>query len=125
MSSEMKKCILDILTKCWSIETSSKWTAENPALGQCSVTALVVNDIFSGEIMKTQVGAEWHYYNYIDDERVDFTASQFGDPIVYTDINCKRVEACLDTDLKKFQFLSSQFRNLMKEYPELEFPKAS
>jgi hypothetical protein len=125
MNAEEKKIVMDILNKCWSIDTSSKWTAENPARGQCSVTALVVNDIFSGEMMKTKVGDEWHYYNFIDNERVDFTASQFSEPIAYSDIKCKRVDACLDTDIKKFQLLSGEFRKLMKDYPGLQFPKAS
>ncbi len=124
MEANKQKIVLEILNKCWSLDTSSKWTAENPARGQCSVTALVVNDIFSGEIMKTMVGDEWHYYNVIDNERVDFTSSQFSQPITYDDIKCKRVEACLDTDLKKFQYLSTEFRKCMKDYPELELVKA-
>jgi hypothetical protein len=36
----------NVLMKVWSIESSSKWTPENPAKGQCGVTTLVVNDIF-------------------------------------------------------------------------------
>jgi hypothetical protein len=125
MISQNKKIILDILNKCWSLDTSSKWTPENPAKGQCSVTALVINDIFGGDIMKTQAGDDWHYYNYIDYERIDFTVSQYPDPINYSDIKCKRVDACLDTDLKKFQFMSSEFRKLMKYYPGLELSKTN
>jgi hypothetical protein len=43
----------NVLFKVWSIESSSKWTPQNPAKEQCGVTALVVNDIFGGEILKT------------------------------------------------------------------------
>jgi hypothetical protein len=45
----LEKKILElknVLMKVWSIESSSKWTPENPAKGQCGVTTLVVNDIF-------------------------------------------------------------------------------
>ena len=45
------------LTRAWSVETSSKWRRDNPACGQCSVTALVVQDLLGGEILKTNVGA--------------------------------------------------------------------
>ncbi len=124
MDENRKKIVLEILNKCWSLDTGSKWSAENPARGQCSVTALVINDVFGGEIRKTKAGDEWHYYNYIDDERVDFTSSQFPQQINYDDIKCKRVDACLDTDLKKFQVLSAEFRKRLKDYPELELVKA-
>jgi hypothetical protein len=39
----------NILKKAWSKETSSvpdQWSKFNPALGQCAVTALAVNDYF-------------------------------------------------------------------------------
>jgi len=36
------------LHRSWSLESSSKWTRENPANGQCGVTALVVNDLLGG-----------------------------------------------------------------------------
>lgn len=31
--------VKNALYKSWSLESSSKWTRENPALGQCGVTA--------------------------------------------------------------------------------------
>src|SRR5438093_1161583 len=33
-----------VLRRCWSVETSSLWLPENPARGQCNVTALVFYD---------------------------------------------------------------------------------
>jgi len=124
MDKFTREKVLEILNKCWSPDSSTKWTVENPARGQCSVTALVINDVFSGGIMKTMIDNEWHFYNFIDNERVDFTASQFPCKINYDDIKCKRVDASFDTDLKKFQYLSAEFRKQMKEHPELELVKA-
>jgi hypothetical protein len=43
----------EALLKSWSINSSSKWTKDNPAKGQCGVTALVVNDLLGGLIRKT------------------------------------------------------------------------
>jgi hypothetical protein len=37
---ELKK----VLFESWSLESSSKWSKDNPAKGQCGVTALVVHD---------------------------------------------------------------------------------
>lgn len=56
----------DILTKSWSQKTSSKWTKECPSCGQCSVTALVIQDRYGGSILKTKVGGSWHFYNSIN-----------------------------------------------------------
>ncbi|PZN12624.1 MAG: hypothetical protein DIU69_02970 [Bacillota bacterium] len=47
--------LLEIFRQCWSKDTSSKYTPENPARGQCGVTALVANDLLGGEILKTPV----------------------------------------------------------------------
>ena len=54
-----------ILRRCWSVETSPQWLPENPARGQCAVTALVFCDHFGGEILKTLVENEWHFYNRV------------------------------------------------------------
>lgn len=90
------------LLKCWSLKTSSKWSAENPYRGQCGVTALVVNDLFGGEILKTEVDGQWHFYNLIDEKRYDFTSKQFNFEINYQDIESDRDEALADTN--EFQY---------------------
>ncbi|MFJ8530434.1 hypothetical protein [Bacillus sp. NPDC094106] len=94
-----------ILTKSWSLETSSKWTKENPAKGQCGVTALVIHDLFGGEIKKTQVEEAWHFYNMINGKRYDFTASQFLTEIIYMDIPSSREEAFADTNERQYSVL--------------------
>lgn len=47
------KGFLKILFEAWSEKSSKKYSPANPALGQCGVTALVVNDFLEGEILKT------------------------------------------------------------------------
>ena len=93
------------LERAWSIETSSKWLPDNPARGQCSVTALVVQDMFGGKILKTDVGGAWHFYNLIDGERQDFSASQFREGIFYADLPSGRTEAISDTSYGQYQNL--------------------
>ncbi|MGD6879631.1 YunG family protein [Bacillus infantis] len=89
----------------WSIHSSSKWTKEKPAKGQCGVTALVVNDILGGTIRKTPLLDGWHFYNEINGIRYDFTVSQFNEEIRYLDIFSNREEAFLDTNHKQYDYL--------------------
>lgn len=104
------------LRKSWSLQSSSKWSADNPAKGQCGVTALVVHDILGGEIRKTKLPDGWHFYNVIRGERYDFTASQFEEDIVYTDVLSNREEAYADTNESQYSYLKQiLFMNLKNE----------
>jgi hypothetical protein len=96
------------LRRSWSLTSSTQWTAENPAKGQCGVTALVTNDHLGGEILKTPVGDQWHFYNRIDGRRVDLTASQFDSSIEYWDIPSDRNEAFSDTNANQYRALSER-----------------
>jgi len=81
------------LRKSWSLATAVQWTAENPAAGQCNVTALLVHELFGGDLLKTPLPAGDHFYNRIGGRRYDFTASQFSQPIAYTDMPTTRADA--------------------------------
>lgn len=81
------------LRKAWSLSTSSQWSADNPAAGQCNVTSLLVHELFGGDLLKTPVPAGDHFYNRIEGRRYDFTASQFDQPIAYKDLPTDRADA--------------------------------
>ena len=73
----------EILEKSWNKETCSpglkdEWTKDNTALGQCAVTALIVNDFMGGKIMRCMCETGSHYYNLINNEVVDLTSTQFN-----------------------------------------------
>ena len=54
----------------------SLWTPEKPELGQCTVTALVVQDYLGGELLYCK--GHNHYWNRLPNgEEIDFTRSQF------------------------------------------------
>ncbi|WP_246942822.1 YunG family protein [Bacillus pinisoli] len=99
------KQLQESLIKSWSKNSSSKWTKDNPAKGQCGVTALVVNDLLGGQISKTLLDEGWHFYNKINGDRYDFTVSQFNEDIRYMDIPSNREEAFLDTNQKQYDYL--------------------
>ncbi len=85
--------IQGILRRSWSLATSSKWTMQNPAAGQCNVTSLLVHELFGGDLLKTPLLQGDHFYNRIEGVRYDFTESQFDQPITYSDIPADRAEA--------------------------------
>jgi hypothetical protein len=93
------------LKQAWSPDTGRKWRRDNPACGQCSVTALVVQDQLGGDILKTDVGGAWHFYNYIDGLRWDLTVSQFDAPVGYEDLPSNRDEAFEDTSPERYETL--------------------
>lgn len=97
-----------VLLGAWSIKTSDKWRPDNPACGQCSVTALVVQDLLGGEILKTNVAGAWHFYNRIEGRRWDLTVSQFATPIGYEDVPSSRDEALADTTTQAYTILREQ-----------------
>ena len=88
-----EQSVKDVLRKCWSLRSSSSWTEENPASGQCNVTALVIQYNFGGEILKTPVNEALHFYNLIDGKRYDLTIDRFKVPLKYDDLYSNREEA--------------------------------
>ena len=107
MKNYTVKQVKEALQQSWSFNSSSKWSPINPAKGQCGVTALVVHDLLGGEIKKTNMTYGWHYYNYINEKRYDFTESQFIEPIIYLDIQSNRNEAFSDTNDSQYNYLKS------------------
>jgi hypothetical protein len=78
------------LRASWSLETSDDpdgWSPENPALGQCAVSALVVRALFGGDIVIATVldrdgerTPDGHAWNVLPSgEQVDFSFDQFLD----------------------------------------------
>jgi hypothetical protein len=78
----------EAIASSWSADTSANknWRESNPALGQCAVTACVLQDFIGGEIVNSKVikpdgSIESHYYNLLtehdDVAKIDLTESQF------------------------------------------------
>ena len=86
------KTLYKFLSKIWSKESCApryqeEWSKENMTLGQCSITAFLVQDIFGGEIygVKLPDGA-YHCYNKIEDKVFDLTSEQFGEEKLVYDL---------------------------------------
>lgn len=83
--------LYDILSGIWCADTCTsrlrdKWSTEDKTLGQCSITAFLVKEIFGGEVygVKTEEGFD-HCFNMVDGHTFDLTSEQFhGRPLDYT-----------------------------------------
>lgn len=103
---------MSVLSAAWCRETSycpDEWSEENPARGQCAVTALVVQDLLGGIIVRSVVGDEVHYWNELlpDGTHVDLTREQFPSypvDLVRRDMDAAprdRAELLANADTKK------------------------
>lgn len=101
----------ELLSECWNIETCSpglkdKWSEDNPSIGQCAITALIVNDYFDGKIMRCMSTSGSHYYNIIDDKIIDLTKEQFlGEIPLYEEGQERTREYLLSNEDTKKRYL--------------------
>lgn len=77
------------LRSSWSAETCTpeyrdRWSPDNPARDQCGVTAMVLNDLLGGELVRGEVHVDgvrtdFHWWNRLSmGVEVDLTREQFG-----------------------------------------------
>ena len=77
--------LYDLLSQVWSKETCAPrmqkdWSKDNMTLGQCSITAFLVQDIFGGAVYGVSLDdGNYHCFNVIGDIVFDLTSEQFGD----------------------------------------------
>ena len=75
----------DLLSKIWCAETCAPrmrpdWSPENPTLGQCSITAFLMQDIYGGKVYGVPLGdGNYHCFNIAGGCTFDLTSEQFGD----------------------------------------------
>ena len=112
----MKKINLELLElalrKSWSRQTCFRrlkedWSPDNPAVGQCTVTALVVQDCFGGKILYCK--HHTHCWNKLPDGReIDITRGQFT----------KNVKLCADRTKYRKRLLG--FKSVLRRYMVLK-----
>jgi hypothetical protein len=75
----------DILSDIWCADTCAprmrkNWGPENKTLGQCSITAFLMQDIYGGKVYGIlRPDGNYHCFNDIDGCVFDLTSEQFGD----------------------------------------------
>ena len=74
----------DLLCKIWCAETCAPrmradWSETNPTLGQCSITAFLMQDIYGGRVYGVPLGdGNFHCFNDVNGCVFDLTSEQFG-----------------------------------------------
>jgi len=76
--------LYELLSEIWCEYTCAprlrpEWAPDNRTLGQCSITAFLVQDIFGGEVYGIALpSGGYHCYNAIGDVTFDLTSEQFN-----------------------------------------------
>ena len=62
-----------------------RWNIKNKTVGQCSITAFIVQDVFGGEVYGVPLkDNHYHLFNLIGDVIFDLTSEQFNNSLSYT-----------------------------------------
>lgn len=99
------KNIQKVLLECYSKDlcypkVQCDWNENNRCSGMCSITSLIINDYFGGDICKIYVDGISHYFNLIENNIVDLTKDQFNREMDYKDYKIMDREKILTDDTK-------------------------
>lgn len=118
--------LYDVLSEIWCEYTCaprlrSKWSKDNITLGQCSITAFLVQDIFGGEVYGVlRPGGNYHCFNIVGDAVFDLTSEQFGEEkLDYSNAaeQHREVHFAKSEKRERYEYLRAQ----LKKYTELHF----
>jgi hypothetical protein len=104
------------LRKSWSKETcypklQEKWSHENPSLGQCAVTALIIQDYFGGDLLYCK--HRNHYWNRLPNgKEVDLTRDQFPENVIVCLDEIKSREYVLESESARDARTKERYRIL-------------
>ena len=109
----------DVLSRVWCAETCAPrmradWTLENRTLGQCSITAFLVQDYFGGRVYGIPLNdGAFHCFNVVGDCVFDLTSEQFGDTVLDYENSVEQArEAHFSREEKRlrYELLKKRFR---------------
>ncbi len=114
----------DILSDLWDLDTCAPrlrkdWSEDNKTLGQCSITAFLIQDIFGGKVYGIlRSGGNYHCFNDVDGCVFDLTSEQFGDEkLDYT--NCpeqfREVHFQKEEKRKRYELLKERLYNALRD----------
>lgn len=111
------RMLYDILSRIWCAETCAprmrgQWTPDNKTLGQCSITAFLVQDIFGGKVYGVpRSGGNYHCYNVVGGRVFDLTSEQFGNEKLNYDNNpeqSRTVHFAKEEKRLRYEYLKSE-----------------
>lgn len=78
----------DLLSDIWCAETCAprlreNWSPENKTLGQCSITAFLLQDVYGGKVCGVPLDdGNFHCFNVVGECTFDLTSEQFGNVVL-------------------------------------------
>lgn len=113
----------DFLSDAWCADTCAprmrkEWCNKNKTLGQCSVTAFLIQDIFGGTVYGIPLDdGNVHCFNVICGGIYDLTSEQFGDTQLDYG-NCveqfRSIHFAKTEKKKRYELLKSRLENRIK-----------
>ncbi len=107
----------DILSSIWCADTCAprmrnEWNPENKTLGQCSITAFLMQDVFGGKVRGIlRPGGNYHCFNDVSGCVFDLTSEQFGDEVLDYE-NCpeqdRTVHFTKEEKRQRYEYLRSK-----------------
>ena len=94
------------------------WSEENITLGQCSITAFLVQDIFGGKVFGIlRPDGSVHCYNVVDGNVFDLTSEQFGGEMLsYSDNpeQFREVHFAKQEKRERYEYLKQELAKISK-----------
>ncbi len=114
----------DLLSEIWCAETCAprmreRWTRENRTLGQCSITAFLMQDLFGGKVYGVPLeDGNFHCFNVAGGCLFDLTSEQFGDTVLCYD-GCpeqfREIHFAKEEKRQRYELLKKRLFALLKE----------
>ena len=111
------------LSKIWCAETCAprlrdKWSADNKTIGQCSVTAFLMQDVFGGEVYGIlRPGGNYHCFNVVGDCIFDLTSEQFGGEVLDYSVCTKQsrdIHFASEEKTKRYEYLKAKVKEALR-----------
>ena len=119
----------DLLSEIWCAETCaprmrSDWSPENKTLGQCSITAFLLQDLYGGKVFGVPLNdGNYHCFNVVGDCVFDLTSEQFGDKkLNYTDCpeQFRETHFAKEEKRQRYELLKARLFALLSDHAETE-----
>ncbi len=120
----------DLLSGIWCRKTCAprmqdEWSEDNKTLGQCSITAFLVQDIYGGEVYGIlRPGGNYHCYNVVDGHVFDLTSEQFGEEAASlkyegNPVQSREVHFAKEEKKLRYEYLKSKVEEALSAEEEL------
>ncbi len=120
----------DLLSEIWCADTCAprlrgEWSPDNKTMGQCSITAFLMQDIYGGKVYGILLeNGNYHCFNAVGNCVFDLTSEQFGNVILNYD-NCseqsRETHFAKEEKRQRYEYLKAR---LFARLPEVIGSKA-